>query len=444
METDSVEAAYAKSFASVKDVHRRALSVMAGGTTHDSWRLQPFPIPFVEGRGAYKWDTHGRRFIDYWMGHGSLLQGHGYEPVLSAVRDQLLLGTHLGGLHPLQIEWASIVCDLAPSAERVRFVSSGTEATMLAIRVARAFTGRSRILRFDGHFHGWHDEAMSHLVPSRRAGLNQNLEATTIVASEYDRFDVEQVLESQEVAAVILEPGGGSSGALPFDVEWLRWLRRATSRVGTLLIFDEVVSGFRYAPGGAQQIAGVVPDLTTLAKILSGGLPGGAVCGSNAVMDVFSELPGSVGAAVPHQGTFNANPLSAAAGIAMLNSVRDGAAQKQASTTARDIAALVNAAASDVGVDVSMFVQSSIYHILIGAHARGVETAPGPNAILAVRDQPARYTLLRKALLLEGVDCHPVHGWVSTAHGEALEPTAEAFRRAFRRLVKDPAWGWRR
>lgn len=427
---------FAESLAGSRPLADRAARVLAGGACHDSWRLTPFAPEFARGEGPWKWDVSGRRYVDFWMGHGSLMLGHGSPPVVEAVKKQAERATHLGGAHPLQVEWAERVVDLVPSAGRVRFTASGTEATLLAIRVARAYTGRPRLLRLDGHFHGWHDEALCHFSPAGPSGFNPGAAGAVDVASPFDVEEVDDILSARDVAALILEPGGGSSASLPWSAGHLEALRRITALHGTLLIFDEVISGFRYAPGGVQQLAGVLPDLTVLAKILSGGLPGGAVAGPAAIMAVF-DAPGASDARgrVPHAGTFNANPLSAAAGTATLAQVADGGVQATADRAAGILRDGVNAEAERAGVDVRMIVQSSVYHLLIGAVAAEEAPAPGPAALRLPALHADAYARMRRALLIEGVDGHASHGWLSAAHGTtALDQAVDAFGRAFRRL----------
>ena len=234
-------------------------------------------------------------------------------------------------------------------------------------------------------------------------------------------------------------PGGGSSGGLPWSREQLQQLRRLTEDYGVLLIFDEVISGFRHGPGGIQQVTGVLPDLTTLAKILCGGLPGGAVVGREEIMAVFGQgtRRGGRQARVPHTGTFNANPLSAAAGIAMLEHAADGVAQDQARRAAELLVAGVNREADRYGVDVYLYTDgASTYNILIGAHSARAPLGPSLAIAHLQRANPKKYALLRRALLVEGVDSHPVHGWMSAVHDEeVVEETIRAFGRAFRRLA---------
>ena len=198
---------------------------------------------------------------------------------------------HYGACHALEVEWAELVQQLIPSAERVRFTVTGTEATHLALRVSRAFTGKSKIIRFAGHFHGWHDHVC--FPPGGAPGIIAGIVEDTLVAAPNDLEQVEHWLASRnDIAALILEPTGATFGQIPTTGEMLRRLRELTARYGVLLIFDEVISGFRCSPGGAQQFYGVTPDLTTLAKILAGGYPGAALAGRADVLQRARLPPG--------------------------------------------------------------------------------------------------------------------------------------------------------
>jgi len=430
------KSAYEEKFAQSETLFRRARNVIAGGISHDSWYISPFPVYIDHASGPAKWDVSGSRFIDYWMGHGSLLFGHCFPPVVEAIVRQVSRGSHYGAAQELEVRWAELVCKLIPSADRVRFTSSGTEAVMLSLRIARAFTGRYIVLKLNGNFHGWHDEAMSHFVPAEAAGLSPGSEEYVGLADPRSIDSIADFLKQYEVAAIILEPGGGSSGALPYDPAFLQELRQLTALHECLLIFDEVVSGFRYSPGGVQQLCGVMPDITVLAKILCGGLPGGAVAGREEVMSVFGDgaLLHDRRAKVPHTGTFNGNPLSAAAGVSMLEHVRDNGPQQKAQATAERLVSLVNQASESHGVDVHLYSNSSIFHILIGAKKLGAPLGPSTTIVSLLPAHQELYSKLRKRLLLEGVDLHPAHGWVSAAHDGEVQATAEAFDRAFRAL----------
>jgi glutamate-1-semialdehyde 2,1-aminomutase len=432
----TLAARYSQKYPRSSHESARLRSVMAGDATHDGWRLEPFGILTEKAEGALKWTIDDQQVIDYWMGHGSLLCGHAFAPVVNAVLRQARIGLHYGGPHPLQIRWAELVTQLVPGAESVRFTASGTEGTLLAFRVARAFTGRKVIIKLDGHFHGWHDGAMSHFTSSDTAGFDSSSTEEVRLAPHSDVDKIRQLLDSN-VAGIILEPGGGGSGALPWSCEFLHRLQAMSRENGSLLIFDETVSGFRYAPGGVQSISGVIPELTVLGKILTGGLPGGAVAGLREVMEVFGKGTAREGrtARVPHTGTSNGNPLSAAAGSAMLEQVHDGSHQRRAHDAAKLLVSLVNDEASREKLDVNLFQQGGVFHIMIGAAQHDLPSGPSEGAVLLPRLHPEYYRCLRLALLIHGVDSHPVHGWVSSAHSsDVIDETARAFGAAFRDL----------
>jgi glutamate-1-semialdehyde 2,1-aminomutase len=254
-----------------------------------------------------------------------------------------------------------------------------------------------------------------------------------LVCSPNDVKAVDVALERGDVAAVILEPAGGSSGTIPTIPGYLHDLRAVTRRHGTLLIFDEVITGFRYAPGGAQEYFGVTPDLTTLAKIVAGGLPGGAVCGQADVMAVLAHRGDPVwdrSQRVAHAGTFNANPLTAAAAITTLEIVADPSLQAQAGKRGEELRQALREAMRRTGAPGTVYGEASIYHV-------SFEGAPG----LAGFDRPRRgdlYQLLRCALINNGVDCSAQHGWISSVHtDEDVARTVAAYERAFTAMVAE-------
>ena len=275
---------YEAEFPTSRELHDDAKGLFPNGVTHDLRHLEPFPIYIDRAEGAYKWDVDGHKLIDFWSGHGALLLGHSHPDVVSAVRTQAGRATHPGGCHELEVEWGRLVHKLVPSAEKLRFTSSGTEATMMALRLARIFSGKPRVLKFAGHFHGWHD----FLVPacdlpydgSAVPGIPRDLLRDPVIVPPNDPAALDRALaENPEVGCVIIEPTGGHFGTVPVRGPFLKTLRELTTKHKKLLIFDEVISGFRVHPGGAQALYGVTPDLTTLAKILAGGLPGGCLAG---------------------------------------------------------------------------------------------------------------------------------------------------------------------
>ncbi|MGH2614440.1 MAG: aspartate aminotransferase family protein, partial [Thermomicrobiales bacterium] len=326
---------FAERFAGSLAMHERSRRVIPGGITHDGRYLKPFPPSIARAQGAYKWDVDGHRLIDYVMGHGSLLFGHNDPEILAAMQAQLPQGTHFGAGHEGEVRWAEEVSRLVPSAEQVKFTGSGTEATLLAIRVARSFTGKPTIIKLEGHFHGWHDYLLKGERPPFEAvsspGIPQEVMATIAVVPSDDLGMLEERLAQGDVAALILEPSGGSWGMIPLPDGYLQAARDLATRYGAVLIFDEVITGFRWAPGGAQERFGVTPDLTTMAKIVAGGMPGGALAGKRDIMEMLAfkdDAEWNTKRKVRHQGTYNASPVAAAAGTACLQKAADPAVQR--------------------------------------------------------------------------------------------------------------------
>ena len=411
---------------------------IAGGTTHDSWSAGS-GLVFGRAEKAYKWDESGKCYTDFWMGHGALILGHNHAAVTEAIVQQLKRGTHISGNHSGLIQWSKKIVELLPSAESVRFCSSGTEATLLAMRIARAYTGRSDIVRIDGHFHGWHDESLSGVVDGWPVGGHPLSAAHLHVIPPYDTEQLTSVLSENNVAAVILEPGGGSSGTLPMDVKWLSQIREETEKHGSLLIFDEVMSGFRYAPGGVQSLAGVRPDITTLSKVLCGGLPGAAVAGTGEVMNCFNA---SHPRKVVHSGTFNGNPLSASAGLTTLNIISDGLIQKEITAKAVNFVNAVNHLAERHNVDIRLFNQSSIFHLMIGSQNENIEVCPSENAFYLIHKYDVAYQKLQQLMLNYGIDMHKSHGWLSYSHtDDVLEEACHKFEAIFKYLRKNNETG---
>ena len=313
-------------------LYARAVDALGGAVGHDVRHFEPVPMYVARGEGGRKWDVDGNEYIDFLMGNGALLLGHSHPAVVEAIQGALVDGTHFGNDHPLHVEWGEIVKQLVPSASKVRFVNSGTEATLLALRLARAFTGKNKVLRFEGHFHGWHDGVVHGFQPPFDAdgslGVPPEVWQSFVTAPANDVDRLEEILTGEgDIAAAIIEPSGASWGRIPTEPEFLHCLRALTAHRDVLLIFDEVVTGFRLAPGGAEQYYGITPDMSCFAKIVAGGMPGGAVTGREEIMSLFDFTGDPVRdrhRRVVHYGTFNASPLSAAAGIACLRQVATG------------------------------------------------------------------------------------------------------------------------
>ncbi|MBM3511755.1 MAG: aspartate aminotransferase family protein [Alphaproteobacteria bacterium] len=430
--------------AKLADEARRAFP---GGLTHDARALDPYPLYVERADGARKWDADGNDYVDYFGGHGALLLGHNHPEVAAAVTRQLSLGTHYGSAHELEIRWAQAIQRLMPAAERIRFTSSGTEATLLALRLARAFTGRTKIARFASHFHGWHDHLAAGYVNrfdgSAPVGVLNAIAADVLVLPPNDEAALAHAFAAHpDIAAVILEPTGGSFGRVPADPGWVHAIRRLTQAHGALLVFDEVITGFRCAPGGAQAVLGIRPDLVTMAKIMAGGLPGGAVAGR---ADIMSYLDGGESKRlgrekILHFGTYNANPVSAAAGIAALDQVATTDVCARANAYAERLRAELNEAIAAARVPWAAYGTFSGFHIF--TNPKGRTMAPDRFDPLALpydelrTNDPALVNKLRLGMLNEGVD---INGWpggnVSGAHGAAeLDATVRAFAAVLKSL----------
>ncbi|HEY3323248.1 MAG TPA: aminotransferase class III-fold pyridoxal phosphate-dependent enzyme [Planctomycetota bacterium] len=430
-------------------LHHRAKQLFPGGVTHDNRHLAGPSLFIRSAKGPAKFCQDNHRYIDYWMGHGSLLLGHGRHEVIEAVHLAAQDITHPGACHEREVLWGEQVLSMFREAKRIRFTAAGSDATALAVRLARALTKKPVIVKFEGHFHGWMDHAVEGVdMPFDTpfsAGVPSANRALTVVLPARDLNKVEDVLiHRNDIAAIILEPTGASGGTVPIRPDFLRGLRELTNRHGVLLIFDEVITGFRVAPGGAQQKFNVTADLTCLAKVLAGGLPGGAVCGTRDAFDAM-EFSGDPKQdryrRVVQYGTFNANPISAAAGKVALGLVADGEASKRADSFTSQLKAGLNSLFRHENLPWAAYGFSSVFHILTSDPCAGqslrdhqIEAADIDPPIL--KQKGPVDALLRRALQLEGVDLPPGRqAWVSCMHGTPeLDETLLAFTRAIERL----------
>jgi glutamate-1-semialdehyde 2,1-aminomutase len=310
---------------------KRAKEVMPGGISHNIHYFPPYPFFIKKTKGSKIWDVDGNEYIDLWMGNYTHILGHCPAVIVQAIEKQLKEGIHWGLVYKKQIEWAELIQELVPSAEMVRFCCSGTEATMYAVRLARAFTGKKIVLKIAGGWHGANpDLSLGIKMPYDREeslGLLPELQKYTKVIPFNDLSGSLKVIHQnkKDLAGIILEPIVGEGGFNPATKEYLQMLRSETKKLGALLIFDEVISCFRVALGGAQERFNITPDLTTLGKIVGGGLPVGALVGKREILEKTSpeKKRNKWEKILIGGGTFSAHPLTAAAGLTMLNYLKD-------------------------------------------------------------------------------------------------------------------------
>jgi glutamate-1-semialdehyde 2,1-aminomutase len=446
LENSRIVAEYRRRTPTSARLAEEAMKTFPSGITHDGRYLQPYPIFVERASGSRKWDVDGNEYVDYAGGHGALLLGHNHPQVVAAVREQLARGTHYGACSELELRWGQMVQRLMPSVERVRFTSSGTEATMLALRLARAFTGRQKIVHFIGHFHGWHDHVAfgvsNHFDGTPTPGVLDEVASQVVMAPPGDVAATRRLMEEHEIAAVIIEPTGASWGQVPVLPDFLHALREMSSQRGAVLIFDEVISGFRCGPGGAQGVYNIRPDLTTMAKIVAGGFPGGAIGGRRDIMEGLSFTDPTTGREkIPHQGTFNANPVSAVAGITTLEIVATTDACQRANDYAAHLREELNGVLRDEGVKWVVYGTFSGFHIFTNPEklditAAEIESGKYDYRTLKGRNPPQLITKLRLGMMLQGVEFFSWPGGpTSAAHnGEDLQRTADALRRTLTML----------
>ncbi len=311
-----------------KRLYERAKRVFPAGVSYFIRHMEPYPFYAVKAEGSKIFDADGNEYVDFWMGHCSLILGHSPPEIVREVRRQVEKGTQYGVCHELEIALAEQVVKMVPSAEMVRFTNSGTEALMYAIRLARSFTKREKVAKFEGGWHGGYDALHVAVKPPfdvpESSGLTKGTLKDTVVLPFNDINEAEKQLKREKLAAVVVEPLLGAGGCIPAEKEFLKGLRELCSDYGALLVFDEVITGFRLAPGGAQQFFNVLPDITVLGKILGGGFPVGAISGHREIMELMDPLLYERPKFSFHGGTFCANPVTMTAGLATLRMLEDG------------------------------------------------------------------------------------------------------------------------
>lgn len=427
-------------------LYRQAAAHMPGGVSASLKTYEPYPLYMERAAGPYLYDVDGSRYVDYLLVYGSMLLGHGHPAVLAAIREQIdAAGTLVFGTpHRGEIQYAEEIRTLYPSMALVRFTNSGLEGTLLALRIATAATGRPLIGKFEGHYHGAHGRVLVSVNPPlEQAGaavrprslpdaldVRDELLAQTVVLPFNDWPGTLALLDEfgDRMAAIIMEPFEG--GYIAADPEFLQNLRAETTRRGIVLIYDEVKTGFRMAPGGAQEVLGIAPDLTVLGKVLGGGFPIGAVGGRRDLMELLTPRHG--GLHLFHSGTFNGHPLALAAGRASLRVLREpGVYERLAGITGKLRRGMESILAAH-GVAGTTVGQGSVFNLVLTDHPirsyRDVATG----------DSPARRAL-DQALIGLGVFSKPLNRFsLSIAHTEAdIDFTLDRFQQACDVLIKE-------
>jgi glutamate-1-semialdehyde 2,1-aminomutase len=399
-----------------RDLFEKARKVLVGGVNSPVRAMKPYPFFTSRAGGCWLYDVDGRSYIDYCLAYGPLILGHSNPMVVKAVSEQLEKGSVYGTPTEIEIELAKEIVNAVPSAEMVRFVNTGTEATMAAIRLARGYTGRKKILKFEGSFHGAHDYvlvkagsgATTHGVPTS-LGVPEETTSNTILAPFNDENVVQEILDSEEIACVILEPVIGNAGCILPKDGYLDFLREVTQNTGSLLIFDEVITGFRLAYGGAQEYYNVTPDITTLGKILGGGLPLGAIAARREIIENFSPV-----GKVYQAGTFNGNPLSLTAGLATLKALKDGRVYSKVNSYAAEIRKGLSEISEDVRIDTRVYGVASMFQM----YFTDKEIVDYSSALKA---DAGKFLKFQRGMLSKGVFFPPSQyecNFVSLAHGE--------------------------
>jgi glutamate-1-semialdehyde 2,1-aminomutase len=435
-----------------RELAERAVRVLPDGVSTDTRLFEPYGIYVRYAIGSRKWDVDGNEYLDFFGGHGAMMLGHSHPVVTRAIQHAAGRGIQFAANHPLEVEWAELIQKHIPTAERVRFTGSGTEATLLAIRIARAFTGRSKIVRVRTHYHGWHDFAVSgynDFFDGRPApGVLPEIVSNTLLVTPNDLEDLRQVIAGHrgEIAAILLEPLGSHFGIVPSSDAYLKEALTLAKRSEVPAILDEVITGFRVGAGGMQGLLGIHPDLTCMGKVAAGGMPGGIVCGSANIMAVLGRnSSSSPNRKVLHQGTFTANPVTASAAVATIREVVSQNLWVHANGLAEMARTALNELFERMQVRWHAYGRFSAFHILPELPhglSRAVKVECLPWERFMARSTPLLHTL-RMALNLEGVDIGSRGtGFFSGVHQlDDVKKLLVAFERALVHMRKDGVIG---
>jgi glutamate-1-semialdehyde 2,1-aminomutase len=391
------------------------------------------PLFIERGAGPYLYDVDGNRYIDYVLSWGPLITGHAHPKVVEAIQRAAQKGTSFGAPSPLEIELAKSVTSFMPNIEMIRFVNSGTEATMSALRLARAYTRRDKIIKFEGCYHGHADmllvqagSGVATLGLPDSPGVPAAVAADTLVASYNNLDSVEELFKKypEQIAGIIVEPVAGNMGVVPPVQGFLEGLRAITSREGSILIFDEVMTGFRVHLGGAQTLYNIKPDLTTLGKVIGGGLPVGAYGGKKEIMQMVAPV-----GPMYQAGTLSGNPLAMSAGIAALSLIREDECWRRLEQAAATLEAGVSSAAKKAGIPIQQTRVGTMFATFFS------ETEPKDWSTVKAADK-ALFGKFFQKMLENGVYLAPSQfeaGFLSIMHTDAIiENTLEVVTDAFR------------
>lgn len=423
-----------------RKLFERAKTLIPGGVNSPvrAGKAVGMDPPFIaRAKGCYLWDVDQRRYIDYVCSWGPMILGHAHPKIVKALQQKVPKGTSYGAPTPLEVEMAQMIAEMVPSIEMVRMVNSGTEATMSAIRLARGYTGREKIIKFEGCYHGHADSLLvsagsgvATLGIPGCPGVPADLAGHTLSLCFNDLAQVTEAMDrfGQEVAAVIVEPIAGNMGVVLPGAGFLEGLREVTLKHGALLIFDEVITGFRVGPGGAQERYGIHPDLTCLGKIIGGGLPVGAYGGRKEIMSTMAP-EGNIYQA----GTLSGNPLAMAAGLATLKELRGGRVYRDLEEKGRRLFTGLKDAAEAAGLEVTVNRVGSLGTLFFTREAV-------TDFASAKKNNTGLYGSFYRKMLDQGIYLAPsaFEAWfVSLAHDErSIDKTIACAEKAFRGLKK--------
>jgi len=422
-----------------KSLFKRAKTLFPGGVNSPVRAFHAVggnPLFIERGEGAYIYDVDGNRYVDYVLSWGPLIAGHAHPKVVGAIVQAASRGTSYGAPNPLELTLAESIMDFMPNIEMLRFVNSGTEATMSALRLARAYTTRDKIIKFEGCYHGHADfllvqagSGVATLGLPDSPGVPVNTVKDTLVANFNDLESVETLFKKcpDQIAAIIVEPVAGNMGVVPPVDGFLEGLRKITEREGALLIFDEVMTGFRVHKGGAQTLYNIKPDLTTLGKVIGGGLPVGAYGGTREIMELVAPS-----GQMYQAGTLSGNPLAMSAGIATLDLIRDDEVWSEMEVRSHQLETGIESAAKKAGVPVAQ-TRVGTMRTLFFSELKPIDWKTAKMA------DTVRFAKFFQEMLENGIYLAPSQfeaGFLSIMHTpEIIDHTLEAVNNAFSSMV---------